>query len=186
MARPGGSVPEQQALATHVETTQATNRLNPFRGQLRAALLHLVTRAFTEAMENNRKRRKISDFVKAKLFERDQRHLRFGDTRYVLEPNIKDGKGGAATYESVLRSVGEPSVVVHAHARAHMFMPTSTSIPHAHARSTCACTACMHRRASASSASSRSRGGGNSVKKAASAKLEPMVSQKLKKGLSRR
>jgi len=34
------------------------------------------------------------DFVEAKLRERDERHQRMGDTRYVLEPNIKDGKGG--------------------------------------------------------------------------------------------
>ena len=34
------------------------------------------------------------DFVKAKLAERDTRHLRMGDSRYVLEPNVKDGKGG--------------------------------------------------------------------------------------------
>jgi len=33
-------------------------------------------------------------FVKAKLDERDGRHARMGDSRYVLEPNIKDGKGG--------------------------------------------------------------------------------------------
>ena len=33
-------------------------------------------------------------FVKAKLDERDERHARMGDSRYVLEPNIKDGKGG--------------------------------------------------------------------------------------------
>ncbi|MBF0248181.1 MAG: [protein-PII] uridylyltransferase [Alphaproteobacteria bacterium] len=35
-----------------------------------------------------------ADFVKAKLDERDNRHDRMGDSRYVLEPNIKDGKGG--------------------------------------------------------------------------------------------
>jgi len=34
------------------------------------------------------------DFVEAKLAERDQRHLRNGDSRYSLEPNIKEGKGG--------------------------------------------------------------------------------------------
>ncbi|MDH3230569.1 MAG: [protein-PII] uridylyltransferase [Alphaproteobacteria bacterium] len=34
------------------------------------------------------------EFVEAKLRERDERHLRMGDSRYVLEPNIKDGKGG--------------------------------------------------------------------------------------------
>ena len=33
-------------------------------------------------------------FVEAKLTERDARHDRMGDTRYVLEPNIKEGKGG--------------------------------------------------------------------------------------------
>lgn len=33
-------------------------------------------------------------FLEAKLAERDTRHERMGDSRYVLEPNIKDGKGG--------------------------------------------------------------------------------------------
>ena len=35
-----------------------------------------------------------SEFVAAKLAERDQRHIRMGDSRYVVEPNVKDGKGG--------------------------------------------------------------------------------------------
>lgn len=34
------------------------------------------------------------DFVEGKLAERDKRHQRLGDSRYVLEPNIKEGKGG--------------------------------------------------------------------------------------------
>ena len=34
------------------------------------------------------------EFVTAKLAERDARHKRLGDSRYVLEPNIKEGKGG--------------------------------------------------------------------------------------------
>jgi len=33
-------------------------------------------------------------FVEEKLAERDERHERMGDSRYVLEPNIKEGKGG--------------------------------------------------------------------------------------------
>ncbi|MDP6429910.1 MAG: [protein-PII] uridylyltransferase [Rhodospirillales bacterium] len=33
-------------------------------------------------------------FVEAKLAERNERHERMGDTRYVVEPNIKEGKGG--------------------------------------------------------------------------------------------
>jgi [protein-PII] uridylyltransferase len=34
------------------------------------------------------------EFVTAKLAERDERHGRMGDSRYVVEPNVKDGKGG--------------------------------------------------------------------------------------------
>ena len=34
------------------------------------------------------------DFVEAKLAERDARHQRMGDSRYVVEPNVKEGKGG--------------------------------------------------------------------------------------------
>jgi [protein-PII] uridylyltransferase len=33
-------------------------------------------------------------FVEAKLAERDARHDRLGDSRYVLEPNVKEDKGG--------------------------------------------------------------------------------------------
>src|SRR6516164_877411 len=35
-----------------------------------------------------------AEFVEAKLAERDARHRRLGDSRYQLEPNIKEGKGG--------------------------------------------------------------------------------------------
>lgn len=34
------------------------------------------------------------EFTEEKLQERDQRHKRLGDTRYVVEPNLKEGKGG--------------------------------------------------------------------------------------------
>ncbi len=33
-------------------------------------------------------------FIQAKLTERDQRHARQGESRYLVEPNIKEGKGG--------------------------------------------------------------------------------------------
>src|ERR1700712_2840326 len=33
-------------------------------------------------------------FIAEKLAERDLRHKRMGDTRYVVEPNVKEGKGG--------------------------------------------------------------------------------------------
>lgn len=34
------------------------------------------------------------EFIEAKLHERGERHERFGNSRYVVEPNIKEGKGG--------------------------------------------------------------------------------------------
>ena len=34
------------------------------------------------------------EFVQAKLAERDARHAKAGETRYLVEPNVKDGKGG--------------------------------------------------------------------------------------------
>ena len=36
----------------------------------------------------------VGGFVKEKLDERDARHKRMGDSRYVVEPNVKEGKGG--------------------------------------------------------------------------------------------
>ncbi len=35
-----------------------------------------------------------SSFVAEKLAERDERHKKMGDSRYVVEPNVKEGKGG--------------------------------------------------------------------------------------------
>ena len=46
-------------------------------------------------------RLKPIDFVDAKLRERDQRHDRHGATRYVVEPNIKEGKGGLRDLHSL-------------------------------------------------------------------------------------
>ena len=37
---------------------------------------------------------KTLDFVESKLKESEARHKRFGESRYVVEPNVKDGKGG--------------------------------------------------------------------------------------------
>lgn len=58
------------------------------------------------------------DFVEAKLAERDQRHQRMGDSRYVVEPNVKEGKGGLRDLHLLfwiaqyLYRVGEPSELV--------------------------------------------------------------------------
>lgn len=34
------------------------------------------------------------EFIAAKMAEREERHRQMGNTRYVVEPNVKDGKGG--------------------------------------------------------------------------------------------
>ncbi len=34
------------------------------------------------------------EFIASKLAERDDRHAKSGDTRYLVEPNVKEGKGG--------------------------------------------------------------------------------------------
>jgi len=35
-----------------------------------------------------------AEYVAAKLAERDERHQKAGESRYLVEPNVKDGKGG--------------------------------------------------------------------------------------------
>jgi len=49
----------------------------------------LVTRFDTDIVRNT-----AAQFVAAKLTEREERHRRGGQSRYLVEPNVKDGKGG--------------------------------------------------------------------------------------------
>ena len=46
-----------------------------------------------------------AEFVAAKLQERSDRHAREGDSRYRVEPNVKDGKGGLR--DGSLKAFGE-------------------------------------------------------------------------------
>ena len=52
-------------------------------------LKELNTRLRNELFNNS-----IPEFVAAKMKERDNRHRKMGESRYMVEPNIKDGKGG--------------------------------------------------------------------------------------------
>ena len=69
---------------------------------IRTALLEARWIWGDEALATRRSRRfrnevvagSARDYVAAKLAERDERHRRMGDSRYVVEPNVKDGKGG--------------------------------------------------------------------------------------------
>ncbi len=47
-------------------------------------------------------RRNESSFIEAKLAERDARHQRMGDSRYLLEPNVKEGKGGLRDLQTLI------------------------------------------------------------------------------------
>jgi [protein-PII] uridylyltransferase len=59
------------------------------------------------------------DFLAAKLAERDERHLRQGESRYLVEPNVKDGKGGLRDLQTLywigkyLYRVSDASDLVH-------------------------------------------------------------------------
>jgi [protein-PII] uridylyltransferase len=55
-----------------------------------AALAHgLLQRFHAETARQDH-----AGYIAAKLSERDRRHLKVGRTRYLVEPNVKDGKGG--------------------------------------------------------------------------------------------
>jgi [protein-PII] uridylyltransferase len=49
----------------------------------------LVARFDSEVVQGT-----AAEFVTAKLAEREERHRRAGQSRYLVEPNVKDGKGG--------------------------------------------------------------------------------------------
>ncbi len=61
-----------------------------------------------------------AEFVAAKLAERDKRHLKLGDSRYVVEPNVKDGKGGLRDLHALywigkyLHGAADPAALVEA------------------------------------------------------------------------
>ena len=49
---------------------------------------------FTARFEKDVVQGTAAEFVAAKLAEREERHRRAGQSRYLVEPNVKDGKGG--------------------------------------------------------------------------------------------
>ena len=73
------------------------------------SFLHLRLVAGDKALLTRLKRRlgKIIgseplQFVEAKLAERDQRHAKYGDSRFLLEPQVKEGKGGLRDLQTLL------------------------------------------------------------------------------------
>jgi [protein-PII] uridylyltransferase len=62
----------------------------------RALYDELVTRFDAEVVQGT-----AAEFVTAKLAEREERHRRGGQSRYLVEPNVKDGKGGLRDLHTV-------------------------------------------------------------------------------------
>lgn len=87
-----------QSHRTSEETLQLAREDITVRTTLLDARFLIGDRAVFETFQRRFKRDVIAgsalEFVEAKLTERDERHRRFGDSRYVLEPNVKEGKGG--------------------------------------------------------------------------------------------
>ena len=77
----------RQARADHTIRTNLLEVRYVWGDQTLFGELRQRFRAEAQAASNAR-------FVEAKLGERDERHARQGGSRYALEPNIKEGKGG--------------------------------------------------------------------------------------------
>ncbi|WP_291838530.1 [protein-PII] uridylyltransferase [Limimaricola sp.] len=56
----------------------------------------LRSRLWSELFKNT-----ATDFIEAKLAERTERHRKQGGQRYVVEPNVKEGKGGLRDLQSL-------------------------------------------------------------------------------------
>jgi len=64
---------------------------------LEVRFLHGVKELYdtlSERFRNEVVKGRAREFIEAKLAERDDRHLKAGESRYLVEPNVKDGKGG--------------------------------------------------------------------------------------------
>ena len=64
------------------------------RSALPARRQQAVRRADDALRQGRSCRAPAREFVAAKLAEREERHRRAGQSRYLVEPNVKDGKGG--------------------------------------------------------------------------------------------
>ena len=62
-----------------------------------------------KALEKNRALRNSKKFVSDLLFHTQKRHKKFGDTSYILEPELKEGHGGLRDYQTVMWAVHELS-----------------------------------------------------------------------------
>ncbi len=58
--------------------------------------------SFQKTFQTFTKNYNTFDFIKNKLIEADQRHKKFGSSRFVIEPNVKEGKGGIRDIQTLI------------------------------------------------------------------------------------
>lgn len=76
---------------------------------IRTAMLELrylagnrdLTRELQAKLRDDLFKNTAREFIEAKLLERDDRHKKQGGQRYVVEPNVKEGKGGLRDLQSL-------------------------------------------------------------------------------------
>ena len=61
----------------------------------------MVYKGLQEQLRENLFKGTVQDFTEAKMAERGARHLKQGGQRYVVEPNVKEGKGGLRDLQSL-------------------------------------------------------------------------------------
>jgi len=61
----------------------------------------MVYKGLQEQLQENLFKGTVQDFTEAKMAERGARHLKQGGQRYVVEPNVKEGKGGLRDLQSL-------------------------------------------------------------------------------------
>jgi len=80
----------------------------------------VIARELDDALWSELFRNTGAEFIEAKLVERADRHKRQGGQRYVLEPNVKEGKGGLRDLQTLywigkyLNRVSDPAGLVSA------------------------------------------------------------------------
>jgi [protein-PII] uridylyltransferase len=82
------TVPELLALAKADMTVRTAMLESRFVGGDRPLFEEAAERFRSEVVAGT-----AAEFTAAKLAERDERHLKLGDSRYLVEPNVKNGKG---------------------------------------------------------------------------------------------
>lgn len=93
-----GRIPVSHATRSMAETIEASRRDATITAALMDARFVCGHRASYLALKKQLRAEVIGrdphGFVEAKLSERDRRHAKWGDSRFILEPNVKEGKGG--------------------------------------------------------------------------------------------